>query len=338
VADTLTIGADARAIYLEGRPHERTVLINLGTTILFLADDGQASPLLTGLPLNPGSNTVWDADRALYVACATTGTLLVSPNAAGIWDPTQIAAQIAVYGAPPIDKPTLVLNQTYATATGVTGSTGVLDLIQNTSIMLNWRESSVGAGLARYLTLNWCADAAGTIPIAFEQVSLDVTGSWWQQQENCRSPYLSISWGAVATAGNAAITVQLVGSLRTVQMRSFTRVGIASDPGFVAAGADGASGVFQCYDGAIPNGTTRYAYPFVWAGPSHLEWFASGANFLVTIQELATGSKIFERNSPAGELIQVTGLFMPRNTLQVSIANNSGGVGGAGLNIIMDRV
>ena len=115
---TSTVAIAGRtAIYPSGLQSALT-LKNVGAETVYL--DSQANVNMGGFPLGVNSSIVWDANRPLF-AYANNGQLLVSENSGNLFDAQavaaeiiagglagDIAAQIAISGAPPIDKMTLL--------------------------------------------------------------------------------------------------------------------------------------------------------------------------------------------------------------------------------------
>lgn len=115
---TSTIGVDnVVPVYPSGN-QAALMLKNVGTVTLYLGSTAAVNA--TGYPLGVGSSIIWDAGRPLY-AYAVNGLLLVSENTGALFDAQAVASEIiaaglaqdiadkiAIGGAPPINKYTLL--------------------------------------------------------------------------------------------------------------------------------------------------------------------------------------------------------------------------------------
>ena len=115
---TSTVAIAGRTVIYPSGLQSALTLKNVGAETVYL--DSQANVNTGGFPLGVNSSIVWDANRPLY-AYAGNGQLLVSENSGNLFDAQavaaeiiagglagDIAAQIALNGAPPIDKMTLL--------------------------------------------------------------------------------------------------------------------------------------------------------------------------------------------------------------------------------------
>ena len=115
---TSTVAIAGRTVIYPSGLQSALTLKNVGAETVYL--DSQANVNTGGFPLGVNSSMVWDANRPLY-AYAGNGQLLVSENSGNLFDAQavaaeiiagglagDIAAQIALNGAPPIDKMTLL--------------------------------------------------------------------------------------------------------------------------------------------------------------------------------------------------------------------------------------
>lgn len=100
---------------------------------IYLDDSPQAPGTTTGVPLYPGAQLSWEAGKECYAItpAGTTGQLTVSPNSGNYFDPfslavnlltvspggstlaQQIAQNIFITGAPPVDKMTQLCDVTF---------------------------------------------------------------------------------------------------------------------------------------------------------------------------------------------------------------------------------
>ena len=115
---TSTVAIAGRTVIYPSGLQSALTLKNVGAETVYL--DSQANVNTGGFPLGVNSSMVWDANRPLY-AYAGNGQLLVSENSGNLFDAQavaaeiiagglagDIAAQIALNGAPPIDQPVLL--------------------------------------------------------------------------------------------------------------------------------------------------------------------------------------------------------------------------------------
>ena len=134
---TITVPVTAQTVQVFGDYATAQTVVNTGQRTAYL--DSQTGVGVSGLPLAPGSNVVWDAHRPLFVACAVgdATTLVVTDNSGPIFNPAAIASQIIsqglagqisasifASGIPTVDSPTSLFQVSgwgsLATSTGAT--------------------------------------------------------------------------------------------------------------------------------------------------------------------------------------------------------------------------
>ena len=123
------------AAYLPGRPHAAITVVNNGPAIVYLGEDDVPNPPTNGHPLRVNSTIVWDRDRALYLACPTNSSVVLTENSGQVFDAAsiagqildqglaeQIAQQINVLGVPQVDAAVQIVHVTFQSPGGSAGS------------------------------------------------------------------------------------------------------------------------------------------------------------------------------------------------------------------------
>lgn len=218
-----------------------TTLRNIGAKTVYLDSAITVNPS-SSYPLGPGATLQWDAGQALYVVCATgdTSTLVTVQNSGNLFDPVsigdalltgglaaQIAANIAVTGAPPIDVQTVLMDTVFS---GNSGSF-VLDTSAYQSVVISVTTTATPTGTTPRITpvcqVGWSTD--GTLdPTKF--VAIDTFVASDNNNQSPAYPTTAYVCGVRSAfmrfnalyAAIADVHVVVVGSYKTVNLPRYT--------------------------------------------------------------------------------------------------------------------
>jgi len=299
------VGTTAKTIADRALPGGASTLICPSTNTDTVWADSTQVAAAVGIPITPGSTQPWPDGTPLFAWSATNGQqLLVAPgvdqgtNAGAIATallaqglPAQIASQIALSGAPPIDQPAVLYTNAASPQSVPSGvaptDTPLIDVTRYNFVEVWATELPTVAPTAswRHLTLNWYSDLAGTDRIhgahyyysaqgGMQGVKVPVPGG---------SVALKLTNTATTTTGNATLTYRMYGSTRAGMASSWNGNTLPAS-GFVSNESYGVGGVFIISKGAGTTGTVT-DFPDIFEGPA--VWNCAGYN-------IATGPMIME--------------------------------------------
>lgn len=166
VSTYVVTGTSPVQVHNDGYPETTTVYNKDTANTVYLLEYPQG--FSTGFPLGPGSTITWDKGKALYLCCdnaATTINVVVADNGGTLTDAgaiagqiiaqglaTDIATQISLTGAPPIDVNTIIKNIAFTTNTTSTYSIDVPNVEQYQSVTI-WAVDEGNASLRRDISV-----------------------------------------------------------------------------------------------------------------------------------------------------------------------------------------
>lgn len=341
-ATSYTVTNQGRQI--SGKPLQTgdSSLINTGSDTIYVSDS-QVLTAETGQPIAPGSTLIWEnTQEQLWAWCATTSTLMVSTNAGSGVDAGGIAQQliaqglandiasaISLQGVPPIDRPTTLLQDTRAVASGTQVIFPIIDASSYASLMFGYGETGVsGAGTqVRFIQFAWYADAAGTLAIGADAVLPSVDGGQALGQIAVRGPYVQIIYNAVATAVSSTCTITVDGSFRSLAAK---RVRCASSlANTVTVSRLGAADGLSIASGSVGAGVALDWYPWCWAGPITINVNIGAITVTpgaVDLLDMSSGKVVCRITLPVSASSQnyIADCWVPAGQYQVKITNNGG--------------
>lgn len=351
---TYTVGTTAKTIADRALPGGASTLICPSTnTDTVWADSTQVSAAV-GIPITPGSTQPWPGDQPLFAWSATNGQqLLVAPgvdqgtNAGAIATallaqglPAAIAADIAVSGAPPIDLPIVLTNNSQVINSGVAGTPiGPLDVTKYSSLEIEVTESGATANTnITAFTVSWYADAATTMLIFSSNYIYGMNnGSFGLRTPIPRGAVRVVIQRGSATTTTAVTAKTLVlASMFVVPASSFyndanSTLGTPAPPAF----RSGADGLWAVTSGAnVASGIWR---PASYEGPAALNYACNGATQpnRVDIKDRFTQVPIASVLIPTTTTVAfVPGIILPRAAIDV-VWTNSGTVATFNLSLVM---
>lgn len=339
-------------------------LYNISTTgDIYLDDSPQTPGTTTGVPLHPGAQITWEAGRECYAICApgVSATLLTSPAAGSYFDPytlalnlltlapsgqtlaQQIAANIAISGAPPIDQPATLYAVAQIVPSGVTpNTTAAIDVSRFQQVTVWTVESGAVTNQGyRKVVLNWYADAAATSLI--QQQSYYYGAFNGNAGQRVAVPPgtkgLRVSYTSAVTTNNVTLTTSVTGSMRSA-------IGNSSYNGdfnaviWAGTGAEstGFAGIFQYQqNGAIAAGTTNM-YPQSYEGNAYLTCTALSVttSWAIDIIDLVAVQGFVSINfgASANPVSATQSLIIPRRPLWLR-SRVTGGVNTPNISLVM---
>lgn len=350
MARTLVITTDAKPVFPGSNassPVPQTIY-NTGTAVVYLGEDDAVQPY-SGAPLSPGSTIQWDPDRSCYALTSPgmVGSVVVLDNEGYLFDAgaianqildlglaTDIAAQIALTGAPPIDR---ITNLGIPTIFG-SGAFPVYDTSGYQTVMVKAIDIDTTPGpapVARKWILQW-TDASGALITREEFWGQDYNSNGNADvifRTSVKGQRLTITAEANATAGNQ-LTVSVTGSYKTVAKSTYMNPSafwLAG--GGVAYGSGYDNYAARIYD-AYPGNTQVDHYPPSKAGQCQFMVGAlgtAGYTFRAYLLDLASGVPLYTTGLltvPASGLIELppVSLLIPNRPLQVRLITAGGPV------------
>lgn len=264
-------GLNGAALYRPRHKHPALTVFNTGSTTVFLNDEDPIRDPSAGLPLTAGSSIPWDADRALFATCPTSGTLTVTTNSGIPFDAgavaaqilsqglaAQIAANIAISGAPPIDAFASIGTPSQAVSNA--SASPILDMRKYQSLFISILK---GTFVGCLVTIDWFNDAAASVFIE-EDAFYVAKGFITQYSQLAKGPFAQISFTATSGTG----TLNAFGSYKALQNSFYNAAGGGPITGGIEHGTATAS--FQEWEGTVPVGNTWLWEPGIVAGPATL--------------------------------------------------------------------
>lgn len=267
-----TIGSSAPTQLFLPKNHD-CFIYNTSTTVTVYLDSYQGGTVASGMPLPPQSSKTWLAGDYCYAITSGTdvGILNVTDNAGDVVNPAaiasslltsglaaQIAANIAVSGAPPIDAFASI--GTFNQAISNTSQSPVLDMRKYQSLFISILKGNLVGCL---VTIDWLSDALGTVFIE-EDAFYVAKGFITQYSQLAKGPFAQITITSTSGAG----TLNAFGSYKALQNSFYQGAGGGPITGGIEHGAGTAS--FQEWEGTVPVGNTWLWEPGIIAGPSIL--------------------------------------------------------------------
>lgn len=351
------VGPSGKAVADRALPGgDSTLIAPVSNTTTVYVDDSPLSDA-TGIPLTPGSTQPWPGDRPLHAWASVAGQqLLVGAGveqgtnagaiAAAIIDQglaAQIAANIAVSGAPPIDDPQIVADDSWTSTAGtyrIVGG-GYLNVARYQSLTLRLRVEMPATLAApvdfgrifvfhyqegllvktdKYLfmgdnnySLNFVTDVVATIPAVGDEVQVQVNYD----------------------IAGVPIQAVLLGSYRDATARYWCGHGFQAGAGGPGTWSGDGLEYYQRWSiGAMPAAALWGGYPTLYSGSMTLSFdtgSAVGAGDVTwrlrDVQDnqnifgdiMAGGRRIFERYT----------LVVPNRPVQLLVSNNLGAALGA---------
>lgn len=299
-----------------------------------------------GVELTPGSSQPWPAGKPLHAWASSTADLFVTDGLDAGTNPgaiasailaqglaAQIASQIALSGAPPIDVNTVILNYT---GTSVAGTDVLLDPLdvsryQSLSVRVSEVDTATGAPVARQVEMDWL-DTSGTYQRDTDGFAVTGTnnspfadlGIYATYQTPVRGPDLQIRLRGNSKAGTT-LHVQVMGSFKSLSSpRYVLRSGYWNSAGgdtFTGKGFDNYAGFWLAN---TPGNTTRNFWPPVKSGQAEFTWDAQGpggAGVQVAVQDLDSGIVLYNSGQQvASGAAGSTGAVVPQ-TVSLVIPN-----------------
>ena len=359
-----TVTADPGPVFPNGATgageSSDTVVFNTGSTTVYVDSDFTVTPG-TGIPVRAGSNITWAAGVPLYAVTdpGNTGTLAFNDGAGAMFDAGgvanqliaqglagQIAAQIAVSGAPPIDVNAVILSTSFPSVAGTDKILAALDVsrYQSLSVRVSEVDTSTGAPVARQVEMDWL-DTSGTNQRDTDGFAITGTnnaatadaGIYGTYQTPVRGPDMQLRIRGNSKAGTT-INVTVTGSYKSLASPRY----VMRSAYWNSAGNDTFSGkAFDNFAGFYlantPGNTTRNFYPPVKSGQAEFTWDAQGpstAGIQVVVQDLDSGIVLYNSGqqvapgsagSVGAVVPQTTSLIIPNRPLQfwVQTSNNA---------------
>ena len=362
-----TEGSRGTALIQPGRSQNALVLVNVGSTTIYLDDQNVPNPPESGQPLSAGSSIPWDAGRALY-ACAATGqsaTLLTSNNTGVPFDAGAIAGQLlaqglatdiatAVYlqGVPLVDNPTILVQGNTTTNAGLQVPVTDLDISRystlTVSTLLNdsfsapaptsygyayiLQRPEIGGFITDFKNFGFLADHH--LPLGVNSVSrFDIPA---------RGRVMDLQLGC--TAGGKNLAYNIVGSYRQTD-RTLLQGGHGywGASGIGTTNGNGVDGRSIWTITGVPAATTYQEWPNILAGPGFLTFRcqnalpAGGADYFLL--DYFTTAVLAGNNLPAGFIgSDVVQLDLPAQPVALYFRNRSAAaiVGDVSLSLLQD--
>lgn len=361
------VGPSGKAIADRALPGgDSTLIAPVSNTTTIYLDDAPLSSA-TGIPLTPGSTQPWPGDRPCFAwSSVADQQLLVGAGvdqgtnagaiAAAIIDQglaQQIAQQISVTGAPPIDDPQVVVEDTWTTTSSAYRIVGGadLDVARYQSLTLRLR-CLMPAALAA--PADW-----GRIFVFHYQNGLRVkTDKYVFAGDNDYAlPFITDVVATIPAVGDMVqvqvnydiagvdLEVVVLGSYRDATPRFWGGHGFQAGAGGPGTWDGDGLEYYQAWRiGAMPNGATWNGFPTLYSGPVVLGIDSAAAvgagtftwrfrdqqsgNINIQGDEIAGGSRIWARYSS---------LIVPNRPVQLVITNNTGGALAAGATISLTQ-
>lgn len=326
------------AIIEKNRKHAALTIFNTGTTTVFLDDEDPVGDPSKGLPLSPGSSIPWDADKALYATCLTSGFLTTTGNSGIPFDAGAVAAQIltqglaqdiadAIYisGAPPVDKFTQMYSS--GTISGASVTSPQIDTSAYASLFINISNGFPTRLVPGHFSIAWYSSGADP---AFPTVKLIATDEFYIGTGVITEVRVPVR-GALAVinmvGGTGSCSYDVYGSYKAVDRLTYLGEGFQSLNGTVDG--NGHMGV-QTWSGTIPIGTTWLWNPDTSAGPARLTLrYTSVSTTTIILRAVGTNLPLTTYVGASG-LGTVSGqtdvyeLLLPPQPLELSLACAAG--------------
>lgn len=335
--NTNNIGQWGAAIYLPNRKNPAVTIYNSGSATVYLDNQDPVGQASSGQPLSAGSSIGWDEGRALY---ATTdigqiSSVVVTENGGNIFDAgaiaaqilaqglaQQIAANIAISGAPPIDKFTQVASTTFNGGTSV-----ILDASSYQSLTVTL-DQGVPPRVAVDVIVRW-TDTAGNEYAAdtFTFGSADNTLATPQHVAELpvRGPRAVVEFNPQAGSGGG-FAAKIYGSYKALTRIKFNSEGTGSTDGSFST-TGGAGGV-QGWNGTIPVSTTWLWQPDVIAGPARLSLrFSAVTSFTLSIRNPLLTNLVYESEQASATTLNETRHYdfaIPPAPLEIGLTSGAG--------------
>jgi hypothetical protein len=291
-ADTYPI-TDVIPNYI-GQTTDTVIIVNVDpANTVYLSDTATTQK---GFPLDPGSTLSWDAGRPLYayLTDATKPASIVLTKNQGQYTSTkaiatallqsglasQIAADIQLKGAPPIDPLATIFTDVHPVAGGAAYNSAWINVGGYQSITFRIAEETgtvYASPLPRRVTL-WWSDSSGGIPFAEEAFFISDTNggafgsltAFTTYRTSVKDAWVQIQWEATARA--ATLKTWLTGSYKTLSRPEYTLQsgydGVPAGWGEYGNGLDRLAAVYTSTQ-PFTNNQAYWVYPSVSAGAGY---------------------------------------------------------------------
>jgi hypothetical protein len=330
------VGGRGTALLKPGQTRTAFTIYNTGSSTVYLNTDNQPLDPTDGAPLSAGSVVPWDTDLSLYAACPTQGEIFVSDNSQVPFDAGAIAAQIldqglageiaaaiAISGAPPIDKYTQLLD---SGNTGTSFTAPNLDTTSYQSLFIHVSNGFPTKLAPGKFNVSWYSTGAQpgfpTVALIAQDEFFIGTGPITDVTLPVRGAICVIT--VAGTSGSCSF--QVYGSYKAQSRAHYLGTGTGSSFGTIDG--DGFNGV-QTWAGALPFGTTQVWQPDITAGRNRLVVrFTTVGTVTLLLRTPATIFGLTAYITESGTAITATSelaydVLLPPAPAELSIANTA---------------
>lgn len=348
-ATNWTVNGDAPTPITEFALPYDLFLYNSDPTNPVYLDDTRGMTASSGAILPPLATKIWKAGDPCFAVCASgkTAVLNASKNSGDLQDPAAIASsilqqglasdiaqQIYITGAPPVDKGTVLASASVVNLpTNTSVATQLFNMAGFQSFSLNMFETNgTSQNTCRPFEVLWFADAGQTIEVAVDKYNTCVNGVGANGfpslalQGAVKAPYMYMVFFAASTTTASTATFTLIGFLRPgVIERAQFGSALTNTSGAVPGGNEGFDHEFVLA-GSYGAGTNKIDYPVSWSGPATMFCQVNNTStsglVTFTIFHGLSGAVLAQVIVPFGPpSSQFIPLYLPQSFLRIQVAN-----------------
>jgi hypothetical protein len=293
-------------------------VVNIGTVIVYIDNKFQTNTT-SGRAVNPGATIYWGDRTPLWAVCAGGGSITVSTDITGVFDPNAIAQQLLINGVPPVDSPTLMISDVQVIATGATFTSTILDMRKWQSYyFVNNNSGGSSPGTGRTIQLNWYLDSLATIQLQQETILNVFSTGLLRRMAPVLGPFLRIVFTASTSATSVTENYSIVGSYKQVRIRNYNSSVSTNSGGTFASSSAGDSGVASSTKNSPAINSTTTDFFNSWQGPATISFV------LLSLAAAITGQVIWTlfAQEPSGLRTVFTQALTPSNISAISVTTS----------------